>query len=155
MEIESKIESEQKIPKSILKIQLKMKFLKEKIEENKKINDLLFTEMNTLEKWVLKLTEKMTEKKPTEKKPRGFARPVKVSDEICDFLKRERGSLIPRTEVTKYLINYIEENQLKDKEKPSIIFPDECLKKILGEESVDKTITYFTIQKYMNKHFIK
>jgi chromatin remodeling complex protein RSC6 len=144
-----------KVPKSILKIQLKMKFLKEKIEENKKINDLLFTEMNILEKWVLKLTEKMTEKKPTEKKPRGFARPVKVSDDICDFLKRERGSLISRTEVTKYLINYIEENQLKDKEKPSIIFPDESLKKILGEESVDKTITYFTIQKYMNKHFIK
>jgi len=144
-----------KHPKSILKIQSKMLFLKEKIEENKKTTEIIANEMNTLEKWVHKWIEKTVEKKPMEKKPRGFARPVKVSDEICDFIKKERGTEISRTEVTKYLMNYISENQLQDKEQKTIIHPDASLKRILGEESENKTITYFTIQKYMNKHFIQ
>ena len=108
-----------------------------------------------MEKWITKITDKLTEKKPTEKKPRGFARPVKVSDDVCDFLKRERGTLLSRTEVTKYLIQYIAENQLQDPEKKTVIHPDDSLRKILGEESIDQTITYFTIQNFMNKHFIK
>jgi chromatin remodeling complex protein RSC6 len=149
------METEPKIPKSISKIHNKLNFLKEKMEENKKTNDLLLSEFYILEKWITKITDKLTEKKPTEKKPRGFARPVKVSDDVCDFMKRERGTLLSRTEVTKYLIHYIAENQLQDPEKKKVIHPDDSLRKILGEESIDQTITYFTIQNFMNKHFIK
>jgi len=146
--------TEKKVPKSIVKIQNKMIFLKEKIEENKKNTEIMTSEMILLEKWILKLIEKVSEKNTQEKKPRGFARPVKVSDEICDFVKKERGTEISRTEVTKYLMNYISENQLQDKEKKTVIHPDESLKRILGEESLNEPITYFTIQKYMNKHFV-
>lgn len=86
--------------------------------------------------------------------PSGFAKPSKVTKELCDFMNKEEGSEIARTEVTKALVSYIKENKLENSENSKIICPDEKLKMLLVLDE-SQELTYFTIQKYMNKHFIK
>jgi chromatin remodeling complex protein RSC6 len=88
------------------------------------------------------------------RKPSGFAKPSKVTKELCDFMKRNEGTEIARTEVTKALIEYIKENKLENQTNSKIIIPDEKLKFLLGIED-GQELTYFNIQKYMTKHFIK
>jgi chromatin remodeling complex protein RSC6 len=69
-------------------------------------------------------------------------------------MKRTEGTEIARTEVTKSLIEYIKENKLENKTNSKIIIPDDKLKFLLGIED-GQELTYFNIQKYMTKHFIK
>jgi len=84
------------------------------------------------------------------RKPSGFAKPSKISDELCDFMGRKRGSKVARTDVTRFIIRYIKENDLSESK---FIKPDEELGQILGvRDNVD--VTFFNIQKFMNKHFI-
>jgi chromatin remodeling complex protein RSC6 len=89
------------------------------------------------------------------KKPSGFAKPIKVTEELCEFMNRPIGTEIARTEVTKALISYIEHNNLKDQYKKQNIIPDLKLKNLLGitNEEIPQ-LNFFNIQKYMNKHFI-
>jgi len=86
--------------------------------------------------------------------PSGFAKPSKVTKELCEFMNRAEGSEIARTEVTRALVSYIKENKLENAGNSKIISPDEKLKVLLGLDD-DKELTYFNIQKYMNKHFVK
>jgi len=86
--------------------------------------------------------------------PSGFAKPSKVTKELCEFMNRAEGSEIARTEVTRALVSYIKENKLENAVNSKIISPDEKLKVLLGLDD-DKELTYFNIQKYMNKHFVK
>lgn len=101
-------------------------------------------------------TEKKKETPKVKRAPSGFAKPTKVTKELCAFMNRPEGSEIARTEVTKALVNYIKTNNLieqGDNSKNKII-PDETLKSLLGigEQELNQ-LTYFNIQKYMNKHF--
>ena len=88
------------------------------------------------------------------RQPSGFARPIKVTKELCEFMNRAEGTEIARTDVTKALITYIKEHKLENKTNSQIISPDDNLKHLLGLEE-DNELTYFNIQKYMNKHFVK
>ena len=93
--------------------------------------------------------------KPKSKKaPSGFAKPTQVTKELCEFMDRHEGTEIARTDVTKALITYIKEHKLENKTNSQIISPDDNLKHLLGLEE-DNELTYFNIQKYMNKHFVK
>ena len=65
-------------------------------------------EMNSLQKMAFK------NKNKGNKKPSGFAKPTKVTKELCEFMNKEEGSEIARTEVTRALISYIETNNLKN-----------------------------------------
>ena len=87
------------------------------------------------------------------RKPSGFAKPSKVTKELCEFMKKNEGTEIARTEVTKALVAYSKENKLENTENSKIIAPDDKLKTLLGIEE-GQELTYFTIQKFMNKHFI-
>ena len=96
--------------------------------------------------------------KPKNKRaPSGFAKPTKVTKELCDFMNRPEGSEIARTEVTKVLVNYIKTNNLQEQTAVSKnkIVPDDKLRSLLGlkVEEINE-LTFFNIQKYMNKHFI-
>jgi chromatin remodeling complex protein RSC6 len=88
------------------------------------------------------------------KKPSGFATPSKITDELCKFMDKENGSEIARTVVTKTLIDYIKKNKLENSENSQIIHPDQKLQNLLGITENDQ-LTYFNLQKHMNKHFIK
>jgi chromatin remodeling complex protein RSC6 len=88
--------------------------------------------------------------------PSGFAKPTKVTKELCDFMNKPEGSEIARTEVTKALVSYIKDNNLIEINEvaKNKIIPDEKLKTLLGiQEEEINDLTYFNIQKYMNKHF--
>jgi len=106
-------------------------------------------QMSLLKKAVIKNTNK----NKGNRKPSGFAKPSKVTNELCEFMNKKEGTEIARTEVTKALCSYIKENNLENKENSKIIYPDNKLKTLLGIEE-GQELTYFTIQKFMNKHFI-
>ena len=122
----------------ISKVQQKLKLLEKGIKK----------QMNTLKK------EANKNKNKKNRKPSGFAKPCKVTKELCKFMNKEEGTEIARTDVTKALVSYIKENNLENMSNGKIITPDEALKRLLGLEDGEE-LTYFNIQKYMNKHFVK
>ncbi len=88
------------------------------------------------------------------RRPSGFAKPSKVSAELCTFMKKDAGTEIARTEVTQYLIQYIKDNGLQFEGNKKIIVPDATLKKLLSVKDGEE-VTYFNLQRLMNKHFVK
>jgi len=88
------------------------------------------------------------------RKPSGFARPTKISDALCVFMGRDKGTEVARTEVTQYIIAYIKDQNLQNSANRKIILPNEPLRDLLGVGDDDE-VTYFNIQKYMNQHFHK
>lgn len=140
-----------KLEQSIDSMEHELSVLKEKYDSVK-------THLKNHKKLLTKLKEKQNKndyKLKKKRKPCGFARPTKVSDDMCYFLGRETGSLVSRTDVTKCLIQYIKDHQLQHKEHKRLIVPDDKLSKLFGEEAKDKELTWFTMQKYVNHHFIK
>lgn len=100
--------------------------------------------------------DKKKEKSKTTRAPSGFAKPTKVTKELCEFMNQPEGSEIARTEVTKALVNYIKQHNLIElgEDAKNKIVPDEQLKNLLGIQDTElNNLTYFSIQKYMNKHF--
>ena len=109
----------------------------------------------TIKKNMKGLKKEVTKHKPKgSKKPSGFAKPGKITKELCNFLNKEEGTEMARTEVTRSLVAYIKENKLNNSDNRQIIHPDNKLKTLLGLDD-NQNLTYFTIQKYMNKHFVK
>jgi chromatin remodeling complex protein RSC6 len=102
----------------------------------------------------VKQAKKIAEKHKNRgnRKPSGFARPTKISQELCGFMGRENGAEVARTEVTQFIIKYISEKNLQNPENRKIIIPDDSLIKLLGVKEEDE-VTYFNIQKFMNRHF--
>lgn len=86
--------------------------------------------------------------------PSGFAKPTKITDDLCVFLNIEKGSELARTEVTKKINAYVKEHNLFDVSNKRIILPNAALKKLLGCADTDE-INYFNLQSWMKKHFIK
>uniref|UniRef100_A0A6C0KRL7 DM2 domain-containing protein n=1 Tax=viral metagenome TaxID=1070528 RepID=A0A6C0KRL7_9ZZZZ len=105
------------------------------------------------------LTNNVKKNKVQNKRaPSGFAKPSKVTKELCAFMEKPEGSEIARTEVTKFLVKYIKTNNLFEQDnidnKNNKIVPDEKLKNLLGIDDFEiSNLNYFNIQKYMNKHF--
>lgn len=90
------------------------------------------------------------------KKPSGFAVPSNISPELCSFMNKPEGSQAARTEVTRFIIQYIRDNNLQNPNNKREIQPDNALKSLLtSDKNEDKPITYFNIQRHMNKHFEK
>lgn len=119
--------------------------------------------VKTLQKEHVK-AQKASVKKPkkvvspsSDSKPRtpsGFAKPTKLSDELCAFLGVPAGSQLARTEVTRVLNHYIKNNNLQDSNDKRTIVPDAKLSSILKLQGNDK-LTYFNLQTYIKHHFQK
>ena len=105
-------------------------------------------ELRTLERKINKSKNKGS------RKPSGFAVPTKISKELCVFMKIDEGAKMARTEVTQYIISYIKEKKLQDSNNGRKIKPDKALKSLLNVKK-NEDLTYFNLQKYMNKHFVK
>lgn len=105
-------------------------------------------------KYIKQLERELSKRKPKgNRKPSGFARPSKISDKLCNFMNKPKGSQLARTEVTKYLISYIKTNKLQNEENKRLIVPNNELKTLLGIQDNDE-LNYFNLQSYMNQHFI-
>ena len=120
---------------------------------------MLQNQVRALEKTVGKqmrtfAREAKKNKNKGNRKPSGFAVPSKISDELCVFMQKPKGSSAARTEVTQYIIKYIKDNDLQWKDNRKIIKPNTPLKNLLNVKK-NEEVTYFNIQRFMNKHFIK
>jgi len=119
----------------------------------------LTTQLKFLEKTVkkeIKQHKREVTKKQSKglRKPSGFAEAAPISKDLCEFLGKDYGTTIARTEVTKFVCNYIRQNSLTNDENKRVIKPDNKLKNLLGTDD-DTVVTYFNLQRFMNRHFIK
>jgi chromatin remodeling complex protein RSC6 len=120
---------------------------------------LLQNQLKTLEKHVNKKVkvykrEAQKNKNKGNRKPSGFAVPTKITPELCVFMNKPQGTKMARTEVTQYIIGYIHDNNLQQEDNRKYIAPDDRLKKLLNPPAGEE-VTYFNLQRYMNKHFVK
>lgn len=96
------------------------------------------------------------------KKPRprnnvasGFLKPMGVSKDLAKFANWDPNDPKSRVDVTRYICNYIKENNLQNPDKRKEIIPDKRLKALLGHDENDGPLTYPSIQKRIQQHFIK
>lgn len=120
---------------------------------------MLQNQVRGLEKHVSKQVktlqrEARKSKNKGNRKPSGFAVPSKISNELCEFMGKPTGTKVARTEVTQYIIDYINKKGLQKSDNRKFINPDDKLTSLLSISDGDE-VTYFNIQKYMNKHFVK
>ena len=100
-----------------------------------------------------KIVERIQKKRDNARKsPSGFAKPNKISDELCDFIGVPHGTEKSRTDITRYINAYVKEHNLNKPTNRRIILPDDKLKNILkinnGEE-----VTFFILQRLISHHF--
>jgi chromatin remodeling complex protein RSC6 len=109
-----------------------------------------------LKKEIKKFKKNKVSKLHKPRLPSGFAKPGYISTELCKFMGIPEETKMARTDVTKFLINYIKENELqyKTEKNKNKILPDEKLKQLLKiDDNVLEDLTFFSMQKYMTKHF--
>ena len=117
-------------------------------------------DFKTLEKAVskeMKIAQKASAKKRANngnRKPSGFVKPARISDELAVFLGKDSGTEMSRTEVSKEINAYIVKHSLKNKDNGRIIHPDAKLTKLLKVAKEDE-LTFFNLQRYMKPHFAK
>lgn len=111
---------------------------------------------------VMKVAIKASSKKRksnTERKPSGFTKPTRISDEMANFLGVAHGTEMARTAVSKEIHNYVEKHNLKQKDNGRYFRADAKLTKLLNYhyKGDDKKLMlgYFNLQKYMKHHFQK
>ena len=98
-----------------------------------------------------------TNKKVSNNSNSGFLKPVQISKEMAKFTGWDATLLKSRVDVTKFLCNYIKENDLQNPKDRRQILADSKLSKLLKYDSKKETepLTYFRIQSCLKDHFIK
>jgi chromatin remodeling complex protein RSC6 len=100
-----------------------------------------------------KIIDKVQKKKEKAKKsPSGFAKPCKISDELCDFIGIAKGTEQSRTDITRFINSYVKQHNLNNPENRREFFPDKKLKAILNVKDGEK-VTYFILQRLIAHHF--
>lgn len=98
------------------------------------------------------------------RKPHGFIKPQRISDELADYIGKEHGSLVTRPSVTKVISAKIKEFEMYNVKDKSIFTPNEELYEILGkplykirpkQEDSELGYSYQNLQKYLTPHFPK
>ena len=84
----------------------------------------------------------------------GFLKPVNISDEMAKFAGWDPVQLKSRNDATRYICDYIKNNDLQDPTDRRRIKPDNKLSKLLDyTPSQDKPLYYYNIQQKMQRHF--
>ena len=96
---------------------------------------------------MLKKPKKEREEKPKKTGTSGFSKPVKVSEELADFLGQDE---ISRPQLTKFMWAYFKENELQDPHDKRLIIADDKLKGLL---KVDR-FNAFGFMKLVKPHLI-
>lgn len=100
-----------------------------------------------------KIIDKVQKKKEKAKKsPSGFAKPCKISDELCEFIGIPKGTEQSRTDITRFINSYVKQHNLNNPQNRREFFPDKKLKAILNVKDGDK-VTYFVLQRLIAHHF--
>jgi chromatin remodeling complex protein RSC6 len=100
-----------------------------------------------------KIIDKVQKKRQNAKNsPSGFAKPNKISNELCDFIGVAHGTEKSRTDITRFINAYVKEHNLNNPENRRFIIPDAKLKAILNVKDGEE-INYFILQKLISHHF--
>lgn len=87
----------------------------------------------------------------------GFLKPVQISTEMAKFTGWDKDELKSRVDVTKFLCDYIRNNNLQNPKDKRQILADTKLQKLLKYDPKKETepLTYFKLQSSLKGHFIK
>ena len=100
-----------------------------------------------------KIIDKVQKKRQNAKNsPSGFAKPNKISNELCDFIGVPYGTEKSRTDITRFINAYVKEHNLNKPDNRRFIIPDAKLKAILNVKDGEE-INYFILQKLISHHF--
>ena len=99
------------------------------------------------------LSKKGAKREQAKREPSGFAKPTRLSNDLCTFLQLPVGTLKARTEVTKMINKYIKAHSLQKPEDRRNFIPDEPLMKILNLQPGQST-SYFKLQTHLRPHFV-
>jgi upstream activation factor subunit UAF30 len=141
-------------------VSLKMTEFSAKLQQLIGLLSTVKSDFKTLEKSVsreMKAAQKASAKKRQNngnRKPSGFVKPARISDELAAFLGKESGTEMSRTDVSKEINAYIVAHKLKNEKNGRIIHPDAKLTKLLKVQKDDE-LTFFNLQRYMKPHFAK
>lgn len=103
------------------------------------------------------IKQKRTSTKKNTNNNSGFLKPVKISTEMAKFTGWDKDELKSRVEVTKYLCQYIRDNNLQNPKDKRQILTDSKLQKLLRFDPKKETepLTYFRLQTQLKSHFLK
>ena len=147
-------------PKTVSLLQEDFTSYLAKIQQAVSLLSTLRTEFRVLERKAMreiKAADKVTAKrkrKSGNRAPSGFVKPTLISDELANFLGKDSGTEMARTEVTREINAYIRAHDLQDKSNGRKINADDKLSSLLSLTEGDE-LTYFNLQKYMSRHFAK
>lgn len=100
-----------------------------------------------------KIVDKIQKKRENARKsPSGFAKPNKISNELCDFIGVPHGTEKSRTDITRYINSYVKEHNLNKPSNRRVILPDDKLKAILNVKDGEE-VTFFILQRLISHHF--
>jgi chromatin remodeling complex protein RSC6 len=134
--------------------------LNEKIASFKSLYSEIATLGKTIEKQAARIVKKAERKGRKGKSPKAaganpadcvFTKPVKVTDELCTFLGKAKGTTFSRSEVTKGIMAYAKSHNLMDKQT---IKADASLRKLLTLSETDN-LTILNLQKFLSRHYVK
>ena len=83
-----------------------------------------------------------------------YSAPRPISDELAALLGKPAGTEMSRVDVTREFNQYIQRNNLKDKNSGRRIRPNDALKALFNLSDHDE-LTCFNMQKFLTPHFIK
>jgi chromatin remodeling complex protein RSC6 len=134
---------------SIKRLHLRKLYIQEEIDElnmekhivEQKIENLLFSTPNNRERKPLRENSLRSK----------FCTPTNISHELADFLGKEKGTQMARSDVTRGINKYIRMNDLQDKENKRNINPDDKLSKLLKLNHGDQ-LTYFNLHRHITPH---
>jgi len=88
---------------------------------------------------------------PLPKKQSVFTKPQKITDELCVFLGKAKGTEMSRSDVTRGIMDYVKAHKLNNKQD---INPDAALRKLLKSTEAEK-VTILNLQRYLKGHYVK
>ena len=100
-----------------------------------------------------RMTYKTSNTRQKRRAPSGLVVRARISDELANFFNLSPGTLMARTDVTKRINFYIKNNKLQDPSNRRIIIPDQKLRELLNYDINSGELSYFNLQRYLNKHF--
>jgi chromatin remodeling complex protein RSC6 len=92
----------------------------------------------------------------------GFMKPIMISEEMAKFTGLDKNGAYPRPTITKFVCEYIKNNNLQNPSDKREFRVDSSLQKLLkynpasppkDEQGNPIPMTYFRLQKYMQHHF--
>lgn len=121
--------------------------------KTKKLVKNLLKDGKTLKQNTLKTMKKS--KSTTSNTKSGFMKPVRISKEMASFAGWNEDDLRSRVDVTRYIWQYIQENNLQNPNDKRQFTVDKKLSKLLSHSPNDEPLTYPRLQKKIQYHFVK